>query len=218
VKLPGPHASSPACARAGWYSDAADALQLQQRRSRIAGSLGGQLTCRLCVTCPNVRQRNVCTEVPLFTVVARLEALLPGLSASAAASGQQSRMRHLAYWSKLRPDRPLKEPDQPNPGYALDVEHLLAYAKKHGGRVAAQQFGDDVEFEDLAPYLRILASEPLLVVNDALECTQTTADAIFASESVRLVDGDVVIVGTLSARVVIVHHEGWIFDLDLTRP
>ena len=108
-----------------------------------------------------MRPKSVCSEVPLSTVVARLEALLPGLSASAAVSGEQRRARHEAYGSRLHPA-------QPRPGQTVDVDHLVAFAEEHGGRVTARQFGDDVEFEELAPYLRMLAGADVLVVRDAL--------------------------------------------------
>jgi hypothetical protein len=111
----------------------------------------------------------VCSEVPLSTVIARLEALLPGLSASAAASAEQRRVRHKEYGSRLRPA-------QPRPGETVNVDHLVAFAEKHGGRVTARQFGDDVEFEDLAPHLRILAGADVLVVHDALDCTRRRHD------------------------------------------
>ena len=155
------------------------------------------------------------SEVPLADVAARLEALLPGLSASAAASGEQRRVRHNEYWSRLRPDRPLADSPQPRPGDVVEVDHLLAYAELHGGRVTAKQFSDLVEFEELAPYLRALAGETLLVADFALNCIRATADALLAAGDVRLVDGDVIIVGASSPRVIVVHHEGWVFDLDL---
>ena len=60
--------------------------------------------------------------------------------------------------------------------------------------------------------------EALLVADFSLDCMRATADALLAAEDVRLVDGDVVIVGTSSPRVIVVHHEGWIFELDLTGP
>lgn len=157
------------------------------------------------------------SEVPLADVAARLEALLPGFSASAAASGEQRRVRHNEYWSRLRPARPLGDPAQPHPGDVVDVDHLLAYAEQYAGRITAKQFGELVEFEELVPYLRALAGEALLVADDALNCIRATADALLAAEDVRLVDGDVIIVGTSSPRVIVVHHEGWVFDLDLAQ-
>lgn len=155
------------------------------------------------------------SEVPLADVAARLEALLPGLSASAAASGEQRRLLNNEGWSRLHLDSPLEDPAQPRPWDVFDVDHLLAYAEQHGGGVTAKQFGDVVEFEELAPYLRTFAGEELLGADFELNGIRGTADALLAAEDVRLVDGDVIIVGTSSPRVIIVHHEGWVFDLDL---
>lgn len=136
---------------------------------------------------------TVRTEVRLAVVVARLEELLPGLSTGAAASGAQRRGRLDEYVSRHRPGWSLAGPAQPRSGDAVDVDHLMAFAGQHGGRVAAQQLGD------------------------MLDCQRDAAAALLAAEDVRIVDGDVVIVGTSSPRVIVVHHEGWIFDLELAR-
>ncbi len=66
--------------------------------------------------------------------------------------------------------------------------------------------------------LRAIRSEVLLVVDGGLACTSASADALLPAAEVGLMDGDVVLVGTSSPRVLVVNHEGWIFDLDLAPP
>lgn len=161
---------------------------------------------------------TVPTTVSLADIAARLEELLPGLYVSAVAAGQAAHARSNAMWSRLRPDRPLTEPAEPGPSYVVEVDHLIDYARLLGGRIAAQEVGDDMPFEALAPYLRALAGEDLLVVDDYNLCTRASTDALLADADVRIVGGDAVIVGTSSPRVIVVHHSGWIFDLDLARP
>lgn len=143
----------------------------------------------------------------------RLEALFPGLTAFAVARAGAARARLEALWARAHPDR--KPPGRMfSPAECVVVvDALLEYAQIRGAAIEAHQVGDSLEFDDVAPHLRALAEEVLLVVLPDSGCIRTTANAALAAADIPVAGEDVVFISTASPRVLVVHHEGWIFAL-----
>jgi hypothetical protein len=112
-------------------------------------------------------------------------------------------------------------------GSALGVDVVIGHAKSIGAQVTASEIDVNASAAELAiVVLRDLPSlhEDVFVVSDQERCFRVPAERLvdFVSREPELTgevsfDGDELFVCTRSKRVVVLHHEGWVFDVVSTR-
>lgn len=163
-------------------------------------------------------------DVPVAEVAARVEQLLPGHLVFAAAESAriQRRKREIV----ARTGRALHIPDVPPESAALGADHLVDDAVRRGLSVARRRLGED--FTRLSPEALLPlvlgdlagAAEDIFAV-DLPRCRRIPAGELSAfvrRPAVELGDvsfagDDEVFVCTVSPRIIVLHHEGWVFDV-----
>ena len=150
---------------------------------------------------------------PIDDAVQRLERLFPGLAAAATARHAASRARRAALWARAHPSQSPPWGQLPLATLVLGVDAIIDHAGALGAAVDGRPIDD--RLAALAPCLAELADEPLWVITDDLTSHYCRAAELLAhARSDDLVlDGDLVCVAAFAPRVLILHHEDWIFDL-----
>lgn len=150
---------------------------------------------------------------PIDDVVQRLERLFPGLAAAATARHAASRTRMAALWARAHPGQTPPWGQLPLATLVLGVDAIIDHARALGAAVDGRPIDD--RLAALAPGLAELADEPLWVVTDDLASHYCRATELLAHArgDDLVLDGDLVCVATCTPRVLILHHEDWIFDL-----
>ena len=164
--------------------------------------------------------RAVCIPVSRAAVVARLEGLLPGLSDYSEARVSAARAKRNAVWNRVHPNKPSPFATASGGTACLDVDYIVEHATALGARVSKRQLQSsswDGALEELTALLlgdMDSTDEAVFVVSDKQECCRTPAEELrqFVEKDTSF-PGDEVFVWPVTARIVIVHHEGWLFDV-----
>ena len=167
------------------------------------------------------------TDVALSDAAARLEELLPGISryATAKTVDAQARMREI--WARVHPGRAVPLPIVP-PGLAALQQADLAvdFALQHGlpveRRFLGENYGQRSDAELLHVILGDLAEAPEDVFVVSLpHCRRVHRGSLreFVLRGPEITDDrsftgdDELFICASSRRIVVLHHEGWVFDL-----
>ena len=166
-------------------------------------------------------------EVSPSEAVQRLEAMLPGLQAHAAARSARRIARMTQLWSRVHSNRPPPVRSSISELDALAADAVLERAAALGWRAASQPIGESFAERDPGELARQvlgdLAHVPgdILIVNHDNRAYRVPAARLhdFIGRDVALTgdvsfDGmDELFLATAALHVVVVHHEGWAIDL-----
>jgi hypothetical protein len=155
-------------------------------------------------------------------VAARLVALLPGLREFADERAARGRARMAELWARVRPNSPRPAYTGPPDAHLLDPDTLLEHAGALGWHIDSRNLAglaDDAYIPTILGDLPALG-EPVLVVTHGLACHRVAASELaeFISDEPDVHrHGDALFVCTITARIVILHHEDWRFDVTSPR-
>jgi hypothetical protein len=167
---------------------------------------------------------EVLIEVSKAVVAARLEALFPGLELYATQQHRLSQQRRQAIMARAG-HAPATLTVFPPESLVLTPDYILDHAKQlaqiDSDRIGEDQVGErnDVIARRVLRTLWTL-EEDVLTVSHVQRCFRLPAsclvDFVVHGASVtgdKSLDGDDLFVCTRSARVIVLHHEGWVFDV-----
>lgn len=172
---------------------------------------------------PGAPLTEVLAEISRRVVADRLEAILPGLQRYATEQDARDRQRRDAIMARRHPGT--ASPVFPPEALVLTPDYLLDHARQHA-RIDSDQIGEDQigERNELIArrVLRGLTTlqEDVLTVSHLQRCFRIPASHLIDfvlrgadATGDRLLDGDDLFVCARSPRVIVLHHEGWIFDV-----
>lgn len=162
------------------------------------------------------------TAIALADVAARLVALLPGLREFAEERAARGRARMAELWARRHPDRPPPIYTGPPDAHLLGPDTLLEHAETLGWHIDSKNLAslaDDDFIPTILGDLPALA-EPIFVVTHANGCHLVPAADLVnfvADEPDIHRHGDALFVCAASPRIVVAHHEDWLFKLTSPR-
>jgi len=153
-------------------------------------------------------------------VLLRLETLLPGLAAYAEGRARHAHSMRVALWNRVHPDEASPFKLWSRESACLDVDYIIEHATTIGAKIEKRRIEAEPEEGDLgnllAPLLpgAVNPNEDVLFVSHEQACSRMPSAGLqqFIEERVVL-SGDEILAGTTTARIIVLHHEGWLFVL-----
>jgi hypothetical protein len=166
------------------------------------------------------------SDITAVEVAARIEKLLPGHTAYAAARSADTRRRMREILARSVTSRLRSVADLAPEVAALLADPLVDHAVERGVHVERRRLGDDFTRSSNLELMPIVlgsledAQEDVLAVS-LPRCRRIHRGALRAFvlrerqglDDVSFAGGDELFMGTSSPRLVVLHHEGWVFDL-----
>lgn len=174
---------------------------------------------------PRDELSGVVTSISKAVVADRLRELFPGLERYATQRHAIGRQRSQEIWARRYPDTPLKV--FPPEDLVLSPDYILEHAKQHA-RIDTDRLGEhELGERSESVAHRVLRGmwtlqEDVLIVSHVQRCFRVPAshlvDIVIDRADVtgeKWLTGDDLFVCTRTARLIVLHHNAWVFDVTL---